>query len=42
MLAYIIQRIVQAAAVVLAVALIAFLLFNYVGDPVNNMVGQDA
>ena len=25
----------------LTVALIAFLLFNYVGDPINNMVGQD-
>ena len=25
----------------LAVALIAFALFNFVGDPINNMVGQD-
>src|SRR5260370_41941516 len=25
----------------LAVALIAFALFNYIGDPINNMVGQD-
>ena len=41
MLAYIIQRLLQAVAVVVAVALIAFLLFNYVGDPINNMVGQD-
>jgi peptide/nickel transport system permease protein len=41
-IAYIIQRLLQAVAVVLIVALIAFLLFSYVGDPVNNMVGQDA
>ena len=26
----------------LAVALLAFILFHYVGDPVNNMVGQEA
>jgi peptide/nickel transport system permease protein len=25
----------------LTVALIAFSLFRYVGDPINNMVGQD-
>ena len=29
-------------AVLLAVALIAFTLFQYVGDPVNNMLGQEA
>ena len=32
----------QAALVMLCVGLIAFVLFQYVGDPVNNMVGQDA
>lgn len=42
MLGYIIGRLAQAAAVMLAVALVAFLLFNYVGDPINNMVGQEA
>lgn len=42
MIAYVIQRILQAIAVVLIVALVSFLLFNYVGDPVNNMVGQEA
>ena len=42
MIAYLIQRILQAVAVVLVVALVSFLLFNYVGDPVNNMVGQEA
>ncbi len=42
MIAFLIQRALQAVAVVLAVALVSFLLFNYVGDPVNNMVGQEA
>ena len=42
MLAYVLHRLAQAAAVLLAVALVAFLLFNYVGDPVNNLVGQEA
>ncbi|TAL00228.1 MAG: ABC transporter permease [Rhodospirillaceae bacterium] len=35
------QRLLQAAAVMVLAALIAFLLFNYVGDPVSNMVGQE-
>lgn len=42
MLGYIIGRLGQALAVMLAVALVAFVLFNYIGDPINNMVGQDA
>ncbi|WP_341702987.1 ABC transporter permease [Ferrovibrio sp.] len=42
MLGYIVGRLAQAAVVMLAVALVAFLLFNYVGDPINNMVGQEA
>jgi peptide/nickel transport system permease protein len=42
MLGYIVGRVAQAVAVMLAVALVAFMLFNYVGDPINNMVGQDA
>jgi peptide/nickel transport system permease protein len=41
MLAFILQRIAQAIAVLLTVALIAFALFRFVGDPVNQMVGQD-
>ena len=41
MAAFIVRRFIQAIAVMLVVALIAFLLFNYVGDPINNMVGQD-
>lgn len=42
MLAFIIRRLMQSVAVMLAVALIAFSLFNYVGDPVTFMLGQDA
>lgn len=41
MLAYLVKRILQSVVVMLAVALISFLLFAYVGDPVSNLVGQD-
>jgi peptide/nickel transport system permease protein len=33
---------VQAVLVMLTVAFIAFMLFQYVGDPVTNILGQDA
>jgi peptide/nickel transport system permease protein len=39
MLAFIIRRAVQALLVMIVVALIAFTLFRFVGDPVNQMVG---
>jgi peptide/nickel transport system permease protein len=42
MIAYIIQRVFQAMAVMVVVAFVAFLMFNFVGDPVDNMVGQEA
>ncbi len=42
MLAFIIRRLLQAVLVMLSVAFVAFLLFQYVGDPVSQMVGQDA
>ncbi|MFZ2652726.1 MAG: ABC transporter permease [Burkholderiaceae bacterium] len=42
MLAFILRRLVQAAIVMLVVAFIAFMLFQYVGDPVTNLLGQDA
>jgi peptide/nickel transport system permease protein len=42
MLAFILRRLFQAVLVMLAVAFVAFSLFNYVGDPVNLMLGQDA
>ncbi len=42
MIAFIIQRLLQAILVMLVVGLISFSLFQFVGDPVNNMVGIDA
>ena len=41
MLAFAIRRLLEALIVMLTVALLAFVLFRYVGDPVNQMVGQD-
>src|SRR5450631_307356 len=41
-LAFILRRILQSVAVMLVVAFIAFGLFNFTGDPVSFMVGQDA
>ena len=42
MLAFILRRLAQAVIVMLTVAFIAFMLFQYVGDPVTNLLGQDA
>jgi peptide/nickel transport system permease protein len=42
MFAFIVRRLLQATAVMAVVALIAFSLFRYVGDPVLAMLGQDA
>jgi peptide/nickel transport system permease protein len=42
MLAFILRRVAQAVLVMLAVGLIAFSLFTFVGDPVLFMLGQDA
>jgi len=42
MFLFIFQRLSQALLVMAAVSAISFSLFNFVGDPVNNMVGQDA
>jgi peptide/nickel transport system permease protein len=41
MLAFVIRRILQSIAVMVSVALIAFVMFRFVGDPVNQMVGVD-
>jgi len=41
MFAFLVRRFAQAIVVMLTVGLIAFSLFNYVGDPINNLVGQD-
>ncbi|KAB2844835.1 MAG: ABC transporter permease [Burkholderiales bacterium] len=42
MIAFILRRFAQAIVVMLSVAFIAFMLFQYVGDPVTNLLGQDA
>jgi peptide/nickel transport system permease protein len=41
MLAFTIRRLIEAAFVMLTVAALAFVLFRFVGDPVNQLVGQD-
>jgi peptide/nickel transport system permease protein len=41
MTAFILRRVLQALGVMLTVGLIAFSLFRFVGDPINNMVGQE-
>ncbi|QQS13090.1 MAG: ABC transporter permease [Rhodospirillales bacterium] len=42
MLSFVVSRLLQAAAVMTAVSFLCFVLFNFVGDPVSNMVGQEA
>jgi peptide/nickel transport system permease protein len=42
MAVFVMRRLLQAIVVMLAVAFVAFLLFQYVGDPVTQMLGQDA
>ena len=42
MFAFILKRLAQSLLVMAVVSAISFSLFNFVGDPVNNMVGQDA
>jgi peptide/nickel transport system permease protein len=42
MVAFIFRRLLQALLVMVVVALIAFMLFQYVGDPVVFLLGQDA
>ncbi len=42
MIAYVIRRVLNALIVLLVVAFVSFLLFNFVGDPVTNMLGENA
>ena len=42
MLAFILRRLGQAVLVMVAVAFVSFMLFQYVGDPVIFILGQDA
>lgn len=41
MLAFTIRRIFQAILVLLAVGFVAFSMFQFVGDPIDNMLGQE-
>jgi len=41
MLVFISRRLLQSVFVMLAVSLIAFTLFRFIGDPVAQMVGQE-
>ena len=41
MLAYIIRRVGQSILVLLIVGLVAFSMFRFVGDPIDNMLGQE-
>lgn len=42
MFVFVLRRLLQAAVVLVVVAFVAFLLFQYVGDPVVFLLGQDA
>ena len=42
MFAFILRRLLQAILVMATVAFLAFMLFQYVGDPVTSLLGQDA
>lgn len=41
MVSFLFKRLIQSVIVMFTVALIAFTMFQFVGDPINNMVGQD-
>ena len=41
MLAYVIRRVFQSIVVLLIVGLVAFSMFRFVGDPIDNMLGQE-
>ena len=42
MLAFVLRRLLQAVVVMVTVSFISFMLFQYVGDPVVFLLGQDA
>ena len=42
MLAFFLRRLLNAAGVMLAVAFLAFLIFRFVGDPVELMLNEQA
>jgi hypothetical protein len=42
MINYFFKRLLQSILVMIVVAFVSFSLFNFVGDPVNSMTGEDA
>ncbi|UYV38019.1 ABC transporter permease [Rhodobacteraceae bacterium D3-12] len=42
MLGFLLRRIIQSVFVMLTVALIAFMMFRFMGDPVNSLVAENA
>jgi peptide/nickel transport system permease protein len=42
MFAFVLRRLLQAVVVMATVGFLAFMLFQYVGDPVTSLLGQDA
>lgn len=41
MLAFLIRRLIQSVVVLLVVGAVSFGMFRFIGDPVNNMLGQE-
>lgn len=41
MFSYLIRRVFQSLLVLLVVGLVAFAMFNFIGDPIDNMLGQE-
>ena len=41
MIGYILRRVLQSVLVLLVVGLVAFAMFRFVGDPIENMLGQE-
>ncbi len=42
MFSFLVRRFLQAGLVLLIVGFVAFSMFNFVGDPIDNMLGQEA
>src|SRR6218665_1314200 len=42
MLRFLAQRLANGLAVMLVVSMVSFAIFNFIGDPVNNLVGETA
>ena len=41
MIAFVLRRLVQAVVVMAVVGLVAFVMFRFVGDPIENLLGQE-